>query len=208
MICTRVAALCVVAVAFGLSGCGSDGGSAKSSSPTTSVGHSTTTAGSCSVRASACGGSQTTKLEVGLPAPALTGAALDGSGDVGLNELLGKPTVVVFWSPPCPHCQEEMPKIQALADQLGSKANFMSAAIEPPDIPGSPGYETAALAAATMKLALPSVAITRDDADATWRPESFPTAYFLDKDHKVVEVIQSADVDKIESTLTGKLGVS
>ncbi len=200
------AAICVAAVAFGLSGCGTDDGSAKSGSSTPVVPKSTMTSGTCSVEASECGGSQTTTLEVGKPAPALAGAALDGSGDVRLDQLAGTPTVVVFWSPPCSHCQEEMPKIQALADQLESKANFMSAAIERPDIPGSPGYETAAKAAATMHLEMPSVAISRDDADATWRPESFPTAYLLDKDHNVVEVIQGADADTIESMLASKLG--
>jgi thiol-disulfide isomerase/thioredoxin len=201
----KIAALCAVTVAFGLAGCGS---SAKSSSGTATGVHSTTVGRSCSVPSSACGSSQTTTLAVGKPAPALTGAALDGSGHVSLDELRGKPTVVVLWSPPCPHCEEEMPKIQALATRLASKANFMSAAIERPDLRATPGYETAAKAAATMNLAMPSVAITRADADAIWHAQSLPTAYLLDKDHRVIEVIQGADPKTIESGLVSKLGVS
>lgn len=149
-----------------------------------------------------------TTVPVGTSAPALAGAALDGSGEVDLDSLVGKPTVVVFWSPPCPHCQEQMPQIDALATGLGAKANFMSAAIEFPDVEAPPGYRSAKEAAATMELTMPSVAISRDDADAAWRPEAFPTAYVLDKDHNVIEVIQSADAETIAAALAADLGVT
>ena len=83
----------------------------------------------------------------------------------------------------------------------------MSAAIENPDVPPVAGYGTAAEAVATMKLAMPSVVLARADADATWQPEAFPTAYVLDKDHKVVQVIQSAAPEAIATALDANFGV-
>ena len=147
----KIAALGLLAIALGLAGCGSDGGSSADSAAPSDVGNTASTAAACSAQVSACGTARESTLAIGKAAPALAGATLDGSGDVSLDSLIGKPTVVVFWSPPCPHCQEQMPKIDAIADQSSTKANFMSAAVERPDIPGSPGYRTAAEAATTMK---------------------------------------------------------
>jgi len=204
----KAVSLALVAAVLVLSACGDDQGSSSATEAAITASAPTTVESSCSAQAGACGAAGNTTVEVGAPAPGLAGAALDGSGEISLDSLVGKPTVVVIWSPPCPHCQEQMPKIDELADQLGAKANFMSAAIERPDIEAPVGYRTAAEAAATMKLAMPSVALSRDDADATWQPEAFPTAYLLDKDHKVVEVIQSADADAIASALGTDLGVT
>jgi thiol-disulfide isomerase/thioredoxin len=205
---TRTSVLTALFVIGLLVGCGSSGSSKTADAPS-DEGNSSTTVGVCSTQVSACGGEEhSATLEVGKPAPALAGAALDGSGDVNLDSLLGKPTVVVFWSPPCPHCQEELPKIDDLADQLAAKANFMSASIERPDIPKTPGFGDGAEAVATMKLAMPSVSVTREQADTTWKPESFPTAYILDEDHNVVQVIQSAAPASISAALAAKTGVT
>jgi len=200
------AVLWVFAVLVVLAGCGDDEGSPTAAG--SGGGEAATTVGACSAQTDACGAPSEVTVAVGSPAPALAGAALDGSGDVDLDSMLGKPTVVVLWSPPCPHCQEQMPKIDALSQQLGTKVDFMSAAIVLPDVEAPPGYTTPAEAVATMKLTMPSVAISRDVADATWRPEAFPTAYLLDQDHNVVQVIQSADAGAIASALSSQLGVA
>jgi thiol-disulfide isomerase/thioredoxin len=189
---TGFAAAAFVLVA-GLSACGSSGGTSGAGANT-----STTTASAC---VSACATGSEAKATVGEPAPKLAGAALDGSGSVTLASLSGKPTVVVFWSPPCPHCQEEMPKIDALATQHNAKSNFMSVAIKNPDVPPVPGYETPAQAVATMGITMPSIAISRAVADATWGPNGLPTAYVLDQDHKIVQIIDTADVATISNAL-------
>jgi hypothetical protein len=100
-----------------------------------------------------------------------------------------------------------MPKIDALAHRLGTRARFMSAAIERPDVPASPGYQTASQAVATMHLAMPTVAISRQSADATWHAQALPTAYLLDRNHKVVQVIQAADAEAIATALTAEFSV-
>ena len=95
-----VIASCVIVV--GMAACGSSSGSA--AGPVRST---TTSSGACSAQSQACGTDYASSAAVGNPAPKLSGEALDGSGVVDLASLRGKPTVVVIWSPPCPHCQAE-----------------------------------------------------------------------------------------------------
>ncbi len=98
-------------IVLGMAACGSSGGSTAEPVRSTS-----TTAGACATQSQACGTDDANSAAVGNPAPKLSGAALDGTGDIDLASLRGKPTVVVIWSPPCPHCQAEMPMIDDLAD--------------------------------------------------------------------------------------------
>jgi thiol-disulfide isomerase/thioredoxin len=201
----RIVAIVVVLAAV-LAACGSSAKSGAGTTTSTASGPTTPVA-ACSAGVSVCGASGAPTVAVGASAPALAGAALNGSGHVNLDTLAGMPTVVVLWSPPCPHCQEAMPKIDALAHRLATHARFMSAAIERPDIPAEPGYQTAAQAVATMHLSMPTVAISRQTADATWHAQALPTAYLLDRNHEVVQVIQGADAVAIATALSAKFGI-
>lgn len=48
--------------------------------------------------------------------PSLTGATEWLNGEITKEELLGKPTLVYFWSSSCIQCQNLMPKIKILSD--------------------------------------------------------------------------------------------
>jgi cytochrome c biogenesis protein CcmG/thiol:disulfide interchange protein DsbE len=65
---------------------------------------------------------------IGRPAPEVTGADLDGS-PVAI-EADGRPKIVLFLAHWCPHCQEEVPVVQAwiTAGGLPSGVDFVSVA--------------------------------------------------------------------------------
>ena len=71
----------------------------------------------------------------------------------------GKPTVVVFWFPECPHCQESIPALQAAWPEVAAEANILTVGMvrNDPDLEVTPGYETPQAFVATTHLALPTL---------------------------------------------------
>ena len=58
------------------------------------------------------------------PLPTQDGAAFDPA------TLAGKPTVVVFWRPGCPHCREEIPIVRKVTTEKGVNAVAVQVAEE------------------------------------------------------------------------------
>jgi thiol-disulfide isomerase/thioredoxin len=52
------------------------------------------------------------RVQVGEPAPVISGVTLDGS-PFELASLRGKPVLINFWGPTCVPCREEMPLLAA-----------------------------------------------------------------------------------------------
>lgn len=50
---------------------------------------------------------------------------LDGDGRVALADFEGKPTVVAFFASWCEVCEDEIPQLRALSEQLGDEVNFV-----------------------------------------------------------------------------------
>ncbi len=50
---------------------------------------------------------------------------LDGDGRVALSDFAGKPTVVAFFASWCEVCEEEIPQLLALSDEIGDEVNFV-----------------------------------------------------------------------------------
>lgn len=61
-----------------------------------------------------------------LTVPTTDGATFDPSG------LAGKPTVVVFWRPGCPHCRDELPDALQVCKDKGCTAVAVQVAEAPP----------------------------------------------------------------------------
>jgi len=52
--------------------------------------------------------------------------ALDGDGRVAIADFRGKPTVVAFYASWCEVCEQEMPGLLALSEQIGGEVNFVA----------------------------------------------------------------------------------
>lgn len=52
--------------------------------------------------------------------------ALDGDGRVAISDFRGKPTVVAFYASWCEVCEQEVPGLLALSEQIGDKVNFVA----------------------------------------------------------------------------------
>lgn len=63
---------------------------------------------------------------VGEPMPQFSLQDLNGK-TVKSADLVGKkPLIVIFWSALCPHCQRELPQLQAYLNKNGAKVNMVS----------------------------------------------------------------------------------
>jgi len=51
--------------------------------------------------------------------------ALEGDSRVAITDFRGKPTVVAFFASWCEVCEEEMPAMFALSEQIGDRVNFV-----------------------------------------------------------------------------------
>jgi len=54
---------------------------------------------------------------------------IDGK-EIGLSQLLGKPTLINFWFTSCAPCIEEMPALNNIKNELGDKVNFVAITFE------------------------------------------------------------------------------
>jgi thiol-disulfide isomerase/thioredoxin len=72
---------------------------------------------------SGCGSSDVGVLE-GQAAPQFAALGLDGSS-LGLEQLAGKPAVVVFWASWCGPCMAEVPHLQALTRAYGDRIGLL-----------------------------------------------------------------------------------
>jgi len=58
--------------------------------------------------------------------PELTGATEWINGEVAKSDLLGKPTLVHFWSVSCYLCKEAMPEVTKLRDEYDDELNVVA----------------------------------------------------------------------------------
>jgi thiol-disulfide isomerase/thioredoxin len=71
-------------------------------------------------------GSDSTSATGDTSAEAWDLPALDGNGRVAISEFRGKPTVVSFYASWCEVCEQEMPGLLALSEQIGDRVNFVA----------------------------------------------------------------------------------
>ena len=135
--------------------------------------------------------------------PVTTGKDLVGGGTVTLASLLGKPTAVVFWLNTCPHCRKALPEINRLRSKLPAGEQVVTAAIDA-GLRGPKGFETPAAAVKTLRLKLPTILVANDVAQKQSRVAATPTAYIIDSNGRISQVLQPGSTD-LAKTITKAL---
>ncbi len=76
---------------------------------------------------------------VGMPAPVLIGEAYDGS-TVRIDATASGPTMVVFLAHWCPHCNDEIPRINSLRDEARFPDDLNIVAVATASSPQRPNF--------------------------------------------------------------------
>lgn len=116
------------------------------------------------------------RMQVGEPAPPITGTALDGS-PVDLASLRGRPVIVNFWASSCVPCREEFPLFQERLDTLGPRDGLVMLGVLYKDWPELAQQFITDEGATWPSMADPDGRIA--DAYDVVAP---PQTYFIDKD--------------------------
>ena len=119
------------------------------------------------------GAAADTPATAGGPAPTFTLRTLDGRR-VSLEEVRDRPVILNFWYAGCPPCQEEMPLLQAFADQHPGVALLL--------IDHRDGAATARAFAAARHIRAPVLLDDDGSVTAAYRVVGFPTSVFLRPD--------------------------
>lgn len=140
-------------------------------------------------------------VPVGSKAPGFKVTALDGKS-IGLADLMGKPTLVVFWANWCPHCRNELPVVEKLYKDLGPKGvNFIAISLDT-------GSEPAQRLVRDGKASFPIAVVgASSDVARSYDITGIPAVFVLDKDG-IVKARYAGEAS--EATIRGefaKLGV-
>ncbi len=118
-----------------------------------------------------------TKLDQSAPAVLLP--SLNGSGNVSLAKLAGKPIVINFWSSTCGPCKAETPALAGVDRALGGKVRFVGI--------DSVDRRTPALAfAARYKVPYPIAFDARGTAAIRYGVVGLPVTFFLSPSGKTI----------------------
>jgi thiol-disulfide isomerase/thioredoxin len=120
------------------------------------------------------------RAPVGAAAPDVTFQMLDGSPDVALASLKGKPVVLDFWATWCGPCRASLPHIAALSKKYEGRAHIIAVNAE---------NESAGLQQRTLEQLRVSMPVATNglEAAATYKVEVLPTTVVLDSEGKLID---------------------
>lgn len=133
-------------------------------------------------------------LDIGSTAP---GFSLQDTEDVtvSLESLEGKPVVISFFAPWCPHCQDEAPILNDIHAQYGDRVHIVSISATPygKDYPTDKRHITVGdieWFQEEFSVTYPLLFDPSLQVGTAYQIGSFPTTYLLDANHRVVEVFE------------------
>ncbi|MCY4436568.1 MAG: TlpA disulfide reductase family protein [Chloroflexi bacterium] len=150
-------------------------------------------------------------LEVGSTAPGFSLQDTEGE-TISLESLEGKPVLIAFFAPWCPHCQDEVPRLNQIHAQYGDRVHIVSISATPygKDYPAdrsSITLDDLTWFQEEFSITYPLLFDPDVGVGTAYKIGSFPTTYFLDAQHRVVEVFEGGrPVAEFQSVLNGILG--
>lgn len=108
-------------------------------------------------------------LQVGDALPSFVVTMSDGTS-VATSDLMGHPSVIVFFSTSCPDCQKELPEVQCLWDATDR---------------------------AEVPILLIARAQTQADIEHYWKSEGFTMAYSSQSDRSVYHLFATSRIPRI-----------
>lgn len=154
---------------------------------------------------------QPATLAAGATAPGFSLEDTEGE-TVSLESLAGKPVVIAFFAPWCPHCQDEAPRLNEIHAQYGDRVHVVSISATP--------YGKDYSAQNQDRITLEDITWFQEEFQVTYpllfdpavavgvayNIGSFPTTYFLNAQHRVVEVfVGGRSVAEFQRVLDGIL---
>ena len=150
-------------------------------------------------------------LTAGSTAPSFS--LQDTAGEtVSLGSLEGKPVLIAFFAPWCPHCQDEVSRLNEIHTQYGDRVHIVAISATPYGKDYSPQNKD--------RITLDDLAWFQEEFQVTYPllfdPDvavgvaynigRFPTTYILDAQHRVVEVFEGGrPVAEFQRVLDGIL---
>ncbi|MYB76116.1 MAG: TlpA family protein disulfide reductase [Chloroflexi bacterium] len=160
---------------------------------------------------------QPTALEVGSTAPGFSLEDTEGE-TISLESLQGKPVVIAFFAPWCPHCQDEAPRLTQIHAEYGDRVHIVSISATPY---GKDYGQSRSRITQEPRITIDDLKWFQEEFGVTYPllfdPEvavgevynirSFPTTYILDSDHRIVEIfVGGRPVAEFQRVLDGILG--
>jgi len=141
---------------------------------------------------------QTAALGVGAAAPGFSLEDTEGE-TISLESLQGKPVVIAFFAPWCPHCQDEAPRLTQIHAEYGDRVHIVSISATPY---GKDYGKTQSRIAPHPRITIDDLKWFKEEFGVTYpllfdpslavgtayQIQSFPTTYILDADHRIVEI--------------------
>jgi peroxiredoxin len=123
-------------------------------------------------------------VPAGKPAPEFLGEDLQGNS-VRLSELRGRPVMLTFWSPDCFACREELPTLQAIAED--ASADFVLLTV----VSHVPAAEVQQFVR-EQKLTFPVIVDEQGTIPAQYQVTGIPFTYFIRPDGSVERAVIGA----------------
>lgn len=141
---------------------------------------------------------------VGLPAPEVRGTAFDGKQVAIVND--GRPKVIVFLAHWCPHCQEEVPLIQAWVNAGGVPSGVELISVATSIDPTRPNYPPDAWLA-REGWTVPVIADPTNSVAGAYGLPAFPYWVFVGSDGTVrARAVGEVPITNLETIVDGLTG--
>jgi peroxiredoxin len=153
-------------------------------------------------------------LAVGTAAPEFNLRDTEGEA-ISLESLAGKPVIIAFFAPWCPHCQDEAPRLNEIHALYGDRVHIVSISATPfgKDYDGRTKPDPLITIddliwfQEEFEVTYPLLFDPSIQVATAYQIGSFPTTYFLDADHRVVEVFEGVrELPQYQRVLDGILG--